>query len=163
MITGIAPIFNSPSKGEVMGIVAASHFIPKSLTVKMREISQAFVEYKQLKILKKPIKFSYMMALLMVTLLIIFSATWFGFHLAKDITVPIKDLAEATHRIASGDLNFRIKMKAADEIGMIVQSFNPMTGDLQVSRSELEQRKKYMEIVLKNVAAGGVSIGEKRR
>jgi len=31
-------------------------FIPKSLTVKMHEISQAFMEYKQLKILKKPIK-----------------------------------------------------------------------------------------------------------
>jgi len=88
----------------------------------MREISQAFVEYKQLKILKKPIKFSYMMALLMVTLLIVFSATWFGFHLAKDITVPIKDLAEATGRIASGDLNFRIQMKASDEIGCL---FNP--------------------------------------
>ena len=49
----------------------------------MREISQAFVDYKQLKILKRPIKTSYMMALLMVTLLIIFSATWFGFHLAE--------------------------------------------------------------------------------
>jgi two-component system nitrogen regulation sensor histidine kinase NtrY len=162
MITGIAPIFNASEVGEVVGIVVASHFIPKSLTVKMREISQAFVEYKQLKILKKPIKFSYMMALLMVTLLIVFSATWFGFHLAKDITVPIKDLAEATSRIASGDLNFRIQMKAADEIGMLVQSFNQMTGDLQVSRTELEQRKKYMEIVLKNVAAGVISIDEKR-
>ncbi len=161
MITGIAPIFNVSEGGGVVGIVVASHFIPKSLTVKMREISQAFVEYKQLKILKKPIKFSYMMALLMVTLLIVFSATWFGFHLAKDITVPIKDLAEATSRIASGDLNFRIQMKAADEIGMLVQSFNQMTGDLQVSRSELEQRKKYMEIVLKNVAAGVISIDEK--
>jgi two-component system nitrogen regulation sensor histidine kinase NtrY len=160
-ITGVVPIFNSLEGGEVVGIVAASHFIPKSLTVKMREISQAFVEYKQLKILKKPIKSSYMMALLMVTLLIVFSATWFGFHLAKDITVPIKDLAEATDRIASGDLNFRIQMKATDEIGMLVQSFNQMTGDLQVSRSELEQRKKYMEIVLKNVAAGVISIDEK--
>jgi len=161
VITGIAPVFDSSEGGEVVAIVVASHFIPKSLTVKMREISQAFVEYKQLKILKKPIKFSYMMALLMVTLLIVFSATWFGFHLAKDITVPIKDLAEATDRIASGDLNFRIQMKAADEIGMLVQSFNQMTGDLQVSRSELEQRKKYMEIVLKNVAAGVISIDEK--
>ncbi|HXX34701.1 MAG TPA: ATP-binding protein [Thermodesulfobacteriota bacterium] len=161
MITGIAPIFNSSEEGEVVGIIVASHFIPKSLTVKMREISQAFVEYKQLKILKKPIKFSYMMALLMVTLLIVFSATWFGFHLAKDITVPIKDLAEATTRIASGDLNFRIQMKAADEIGTLVQSFNQMTGDLQVSRSELEQRKNYMEIVLKNVAAGVISMDER--
>ena len=160
LITGVAPMFNPSEKGEVIGVVAASHFIPKSLTTKMREISQAFVEYKQLKILKKPIKSSYIIALLMVTLLIIFSATWFGFHLAKDITVPIKELAEATHRIATGDLNFRIQMKAADEIGMLVQSFNQMTGDLQVSRSELEQRKKYMEIVLKNVGAGVISIDD---
>ena len=141
-------------------MVAASYFIPKSLTTKMREISQAFVDYKQLKVLKRPIKTSYMMALLMVTLLIIFSATWFGFHLAKDITVPIKEMAEATHRIATGDLNFRIQMKSADEIGMLVQSFNQMTGDLQVSRYELEQRKKYMEIVLKNVAAGVISVDD---
>jgi two-component system nitrogen regulation sensor histidine kinase NtrY len=162
MIIGMAPI-ESALGGEIAGVVVASHFIPKSLTAKMREISQAFVDYKQLKVLKKPIKFSYMMALLIVTLLIIFSATWFGFHLAKDITVPIKELAEATHRIATGDLNFRIQMKASDEIGMLVQSFNQMTQDLHVSRMELEQRKKHMEIVLKNVAAGVVSIDEKGR
>ena len=161
MITGIAPMFNSSGGGDVVGVVTASHFMPKSLTLKMREISQAFVEYKQLKVLKNPIKSSYKMALLMVTLLILFAATWFGFHLAKDITVPIKELAEATHRIASGDLNFRIQMKAADEIGMLVQSFNQMTEDVQTSRLEIEQRKKYMEIVLKNVAAGVISIDDK--
>ncbi len=160
IIVGIAPLANGSGE-EVLGVIVASHFIPKSLAVKMREISQAFVEYKQLKILKKPIKSSYMMALLMVTLLIVFSATWFGFHLAKDITVPIKELAEATDRIATGDLNFRIPMKATDEIGTLVQSFNQMTGDLQVSRLELEQRKKYMEIILKNVAAGVISMDEK--
>ena len=163
VIVGVAPLLSPPGKGDVVGVVAASHFIPKSLTEKMREISQAFVDYKQLKILRKPIKFSYMMALLMVTVLIVFSATWFGFHLAKDITGPIKELGEATHRIASGDLNFRIQMKAADEIGMLVQSFNQMTGDLQVSRTELEQRRKYMEIVLKSVAAGVISIDERGR
>jgi two-component system nitrogen regulation sensor histidine kinase NtrY len=160
MITGIAPMFNASGGGDVVGVVTAAHFIPKSLTLKMREISQAFVEYKQLKVLKNPIKSSYKMALLMVTLLILFAATWFGFHLAKDITVPIKELAEATHRIASGDLNFRIQMKAADEIGMLVQSFNQMTEDVQTSRLEIEQRKKYMEIVLKNVAAGVISIDD---
>jgi len=161
MITGIAPVFSGLAGGEVVGVVVASHFVPKSLTGKMREISQAFVDYKHLKILKRPIKFSYMMALLMVTLLILFSATWFGMRLAKEYTVPIKELAEATHRIANGDLNFRIPLKASDEIGILVQSFNQMTGDLQVSRYELEQRKKYMEIVLKNVAAGVISIDEK--
>jgi len=157
VITGIAPIFNSSEKKEVAGVVAASYFIPKSLMTKMSEISQAFLDYKQDKTQKKLFKRSYMLPLLMATLLIIFLATWFGFYLAKGITVPIKEVAEATHRIANGDLSFRIQMKPADEIGMLVQSFNQMTGDLQVSRYELEQRKKYMEIVLKNVAAGVIS------
>lgn len=161
MITGVAPVFHPSDRGEVIGVVIASHFMPKSLAEKMRDISQASVDYRQLKALKKPIKFSYMMALLMVTLLIVFSAIWFGIRMARDITVPIKELAEATHRIAEGDLNFRIEMKAGDEIGKLVQSFNQMTGDLQVSRVELEQRKKYMEIVLKNVAAGVISIDDR--
>ena len=161
LIAGIAPILDPADKGQVMGVMVASHFVPKSLTARMNEISKAYVEYNQLKILKKPIKSSYKLALLMVTLLILFSATWFGFYLAKDITVPIKELAEATHRIASGDLNFRIPMKSADEIGMLVQSFNQMTKDLNLNRSELEKRKKYMEIVLKNVAAGVISMDEK--
>lgn len=160
VIAGVVPLFADGSEGEVIGVVLASHFLPKSLATKMREIAKAYVAYNQQKTMKRPIKFSYMMALLMVTLLILFSATWFGFHLSKGITDPIKELAEATHRIASGDLNFRIKMQAADEIGMFIQSFNQMTQDLQLSRSELEQRKKYMEIVLKNVAAGVISIDE---
>ncbi|MGQ9508898.1 MAG: ATP-binding protein [Thermodesulfobacteriota bacterium] len=163
MITGISPIPSPSNSEKVVGIVVAAHFIPKSLAGKMQEISKAFVDYKQLKILKKPIKLSYMIALLLVTLLIVFSAIWFGIRLAKDITVPIKELAEATHRIANGELNFRIQMKAADEIGMLVQSFNQMTRDLQVSRIELEQRRKYMEIVLKNVAAGVLSIDDRGR
>jgi two-component system nitrogen regulation sensor histidine kinase NtrY len=161
MITGMVPLADVARKGEVHGVVIASHFVPKSLTSRMHEISQAFVEYKQLKILAKPIKASYKMALLMVTLLILFLATWFGFHLAKDITVPIKELAEATHRVSTGDLTFRIQMKSADEIGMLVQSFNQMTRDLQLNRLELEQRKTYMEIVLKNVAAGVISLDER--
>ena len=159
MIVGVVPL--QDASGGVYGVVIASQLISKGLEAKMRGIAQAFVDYKQLKILKNPIKSSYMMALLMVTLLIVFSATWFGFHLAKDITIPIKEMAEATNRIATGDLNFRIPLKAADEIGMLVQSFNQMTGDLQVSRTELEQRRKYMEIVLKNVAAGVISIDKR--
>lgn len=161
VILGVAPIMDHSNKKKIPGVVAVSYFLPKGLGVKMREISQSLVEYKQLKIFKRPIKFSYMMALLMVTLLIIFSAIWFGFRMAKEITVPIKELAEATHRIANGDLNFRISMEARDEVGLLVKSFNQMTEDLRISRTELEQRRKYMEIVLKNVAAGVISIDEK--
>ena len=166
LITGVVPIYASPSgKGEVIGAVVTNFYVPKSLAAKMVEISKAFRDYKHLKILRKPIKSSYLVALLMVTLLIIFSATWFGFYLAKGITIPIQQLAEGTEKVASGDLDFHIDIAAKDEIGKLVNSFNKMTHDLKASKDQLEKtnidlerRKEYMEIILKSIAAGVISI-----
>jgi len=166
LITGVVPIFGSSSgKGPVIGAVVTNFYVPKSLAAKMVEISKAFRDYKHLKILRKPIKSSYLMALLMVTLLIVFSATWFGFYLAKGITIPIQELAEGTERVASGDLDFHIDIAAKDEIGKLVNSFNKMTHDLKASKDELEmtnidleRRKEYIEIILKSIAAGVISI-----
>jgi two-component system nitrogen regulation sensor histidine kinase NtrY len=166
LITGVVPIYASLSgKGKVIGAVVTDFYVPKSLGAKMVEISKAFRDYKHLKILRKPIKSSYLMALLMVTLLIIFSATWFGFYLAKGITIPIQQLAEGTEKVASGDLDFHIDIAAKDEIGKLVNSFNKMTHDLRASKDQLEKtnidlerRKEYMEIILKSIAAGVISI-----
>jgi two-component system nitrogen regulation sensor histidine kinase NtrY len=166
LITGVVPIYASPSgKGEVIGAVVTNFYVPKSLAAKMVEISKAFRDYKHLKILRKPIKSSYLVALLMVTLLIIFSATWFGFYLAKGITIPIQQLAEGTEKVASGDLDVHVDIAAKDEIGKLINSFNKMTHDLKVSKEQLEKtnidlerRKEYMEIILKSIAAGVISI-----
>jgi len=166
LITGVVPIFASRSgKGPVIGAVVTNFYVPKSLAAKMVEISKAFRDYKHLKILRKPIKSSYLLALLMVTLLIVFSATWFGFYLAKGITIPIQQLAEGTERVASGDLDFHIDITAKDEIGKLVNSFNKMTHDLKASKDQLEKtnidlerRKEYIEIILKSIAAGVISI-----
>ncbi len=166
LITGVVPIYATPSgKGKVIGAVVTNFYVPKSLSAKMVEISKAFRDYKHLKILRKPIKSSYLVALLMVTLLIIFSATWFGFYLAKGITIPIQQLAEGTEKVASGDLDFHIDIAAKDEIGKLVNSFNKMTHDLKASKDQLEKtnidlerRKEYMEIILKSIGAGVISI-----
>jgi two-component system nitrogen regulation sensor histidine kinase NtrY len=121
--------------------------------------------------LKRPVKAIHMILLSIVTLLIIFISVWFGFYLSKGITVPIQELAEGTERIASGDYNFFIDLEAADEIGVLVNSFNRMTLDLKNSKKqieeaneeliksnmEIEQRRRYMEIVLTNVGAGVIS------
>src|SRR4030042_5286790 len=105
------------------------------------------------------------MILAIVTLLIIFSATWFGFFLSKGLTDPIQQLAEATNRITQGDLDFTIETGTDDEMGSLVNSFNKMTTDLKASKIkieqatndlqetnlELERRRQYMETILKNV------------
>jgi two-component system nitrogen regulation sensor histidine kinase NtrY len=118
-----------------------------------------------LTLLKSPIKFGYIITLFIVMLLIIFSATWFGLYLAKGITVPIQDLAEATRKIAEGNLNHQIEVIADDEIGVLVDSFNQMTRDLRQSKLgleqanlDLEQRRNYTETILRNVSAGVIAV-----
>ena len=165
LICGLAPIASHFSAQEVIGMVAIYYFIPKSLIDKMGVISKTSEEYKQFRLLKNPIKFSYILTLFIITLLIVFSATWFGLYLAKGITVPIQDLAQATHSIATGNLDYQIDILSDDEIGVLVDSFNQMTKNLKISHSEIEQmnldlerRRRYMETVLRNVSAGVVSI-----
>ena len=165
LISGLTPIYSYLSPEEVIGVVVVSYYIPKALVDKMTVISKTSERYRQLHLLKNPIKLSYIVILFIVTLLIVFSATWFGLLLAKGITVPIQDLAEATRKIAQGDLDHRINIKADDEIGVLVDSFNQMTEDLKKSNKglkqaniDLEGRRKYTETVLRNVSAGVVSV-----
>ncbi|MFZ4439132.1 MAG: ATP-binding protein [Syntrophales bacterium] len=165
LIRAVVPVFSSADPKMVIGFVTASYYFPAGLVEKINVISKTSEEYRQLSLLKTPIKFGYIITLFIVMLLIIFSATWFGLYLAKGITVPIQDLAEATRRIAQGDLNHQIDIIADDEIGILVTSFNQMTKDLKRSKQgleqanlDLEQRRNYTETILRNVSAGVISI-----
>ncbi|OGP93028.1 MAG: hypothetical protein A2Z19_00080 [Deltaproteobacteria bacterium RBG_16_54_18] len=168
---GEAARYKEITEKRIVGGVIAGHYVPQNLAAKMKDISEAFVDYRHAQILKKPLTTNYIIIFLLITLVIIMSATWFGFRLAKELTVPIMELAEGTRRVASGDLDFHIDVEAEDEIGTLVGSFNKMTNDLKTSKGqieegthtlrranlELEQRRKYMEIVVENVAAGVLS------
>ena len=164
-IRGMVPIYSGAGTQEVIGVVIVSYFVPKEMSAKMTVISKGSEEYSQLNLLKNPMKLSYIITLSLVTLLIIFSSIWFGIYLAKGITDPIQDLADATRRIAAGNLDHQIGVVADDEIGVLVDSFNQMTMDLKRSSENLaqanfilESRRKYMETVLRNVSAGVISI-----
>ncbi|MCK5784698.1 MAG: PAS domain S-box protein [Desulfobacterales bacterium] len=149
--------------------------IPPDVSRNMASISRGFEEYQQIKLLKKPIQSTYYITLSIVALLVVFCAVWFGFFLAKSITIPIMELAEGTRKVAEGDLSFNIGLVATDEIGTLVDSFNKMTRDLRIGReqlelstrrlrqqnSEIEEKQQYMEIVLKNVSAGVISLNNR--
>jgi two-component system nitrogen regulation sensor histidine kinase NtrY len=164
-VVGIVPVFSNTVPSEVIGRVSVSYIIPKGFVDKLRSIADASEQYGKIKLLKNPIKSNYIITLSIVTLVIIFLATWFGLTLAKGITDPIQDLVQATNRITQGDLDSRIDIEADDEIGLLVKSFNQMTKDLKKSKNSveeaninLEQRRKYMETVLRNVSAGVISV-----
>src|SRR6185436_6710803 len=49
-------------------------------------------------------------------------------------------------------------IQAADELGMLVNSFNRMASQLQGTTEELETRRHYMEVVLESVPTGVISL-----
>ena len=149
----------------------------KSPLKKVEIIKNTYQDYKQQKFLKLPVSANYYITFLLITLLILFSAIWLGFYMARGITIPIQQLAEGTRRIAEGDLNFKIGVRATDEIALLVSSFNTMTEQLNESRVdiqqanenlkktniELDRRRNYIETILENIGAGVISIDKKGR
>jgi len=170
MIQAIVPIRSS--ERAVLGALVVGSYVTQRLESRLRGISQSFQEYKQLRLLKQPLKGIYILLFLLMTLVIVFSATWFGLYLARGITEPVQMLAEGTRAVAAGNLNYKVTVRADDEIGVLVDSFNRMTSDLassqtklehtyrdlQAKHEEVEQRRRYTETVLEAVATGVLSL-----
>ncbi len=175
LVRAAIPVVSASRRGEIEGVVVVETYVPESLLTKMEGIGRQYTEYKQIKAMKNPIKAGAYLFVAVVTVLILFSATWFGFYVARGITVPIQRLAEATEAVAHGDLTVQIDAKATDEIGTLIASFNRMTQDLQGSKSKLEEtnltlrhtnveldrRRAYIETVVDTIAAGLLSIDRK--
>jgi two-component system, NtrC family, nitrogen regulation sensor histidine kinase NtrY len=172
MIRNIAAIPFGANEDNIKGFILISVLLPPDLVRNLASITQGFEEYQQTKMLKYPIRLTYYITLTIVALLVLFCAVWFGMYLSRRVTVPIMELAEGTRRVAGGDLTYHITVAADDEIKTLVDSFNKMTRDLRFSRKELEvytkklfdqnieieERRRYMEIVLDNVSTGVISI-----
>jgi two-component system nitrogen regulation sensor histidine kinase NtrY len=177
LVSGIVPIFSRTESKAVVGLIVLQKMIPGAFVNRLNAVPRGLEEFKQFKLLKKPIKIIHLITFSIVTLLIIFASVWFGLFLSKGITIPIQELAEGTHRIAQGDYDVFIDLESEDEMGVLVNSFNAMAMDLKDSKVqleeatselirrniEIEQRRLYMEIVLANVAAGVMSADSEDR
>jgi two-component system, OmpR family, sensor histidine kinase BaeS len=56
-----------------------------------------------------------------------------GVVLARAISQPVKELTDATQRVAHGELGHQVPVRTQDEIGDLAVSFNQMSADLAAS------------------------------
>ena len=98
-------------------------------------------------------------ALLVATLGLGLTLAAIGYVFARRLSVPIRELASASARIASGRLDVRVRAGSGDEIGRLVDSFNNMAAALGEQREDLRRRKDYIEAILLNVTTGVISTG----
>lgn len=168
VVIGSAAIRN-PIDNRLIGIVIAEERFDTQI---LKSIESILAEFGSLRPGAQLMRLSFNILLIVMTLLIIFCACWLGFHVARGITGPIQVLADATRSIALGDYAVALPPLADDETGQLVQAFSRMAGDLEqqnlkieesrkrlwLTNEELERRRHYMEVVLRNITAGVVSV-----
>ncbi|HKT12013.1 MAG TPA: ATP-binding protein [Terriglobia bacterium] len=165
------------ARGGTSGFVAATTRLPLNIARIADQIQNEALKYDQLSRQRKAVRRVYLLSLSLLTVLILFVASWFALFFSKQVTVPIQALANATHEVSSGNLDYRIPARADDELGSLIQSFNEMTWQLKENRlaleraaqeiqkanQELEERGNIMEAILENIPTGVVSFDPQGR
>lgn len=164
VVKGVAPLYGQPGN-KFAGVILVEERFETQI---MRSVEAILKEFSNLKPGAQLIRLSYLILLVVIVLIIVFSATWLGFYVARGIIGPIQNLAEATREVALGNYDIMLEAKTDDETGQLIKAFNAMikdlkkhedqvvrfTKELEETNEELDRRRKYMEVVLQNISAG---------
>ena len=127
-------------------------------------LEQASSQYNRLVYLRRPLKLSFITTLTLVTLLTGLAGLWAAILSSRRLVAPLRDLAEGTQAVASGDYSKELPVTSSDELGILVQSFNDMTGQIkrtqeqeQKTQNELEDQRAYLETILRRLSSGVLS------
>jgi hypothetical protein len=169
-ILGTAPVGDR-------GMILIAMPLPEKFSETVKQIEASQQRYLELAASRKLLRRTYMGYLLLLTVLVLFATTWLALFLSKLVTRPVAALAEAMQEISRGRLDYRVEVRAADEIGDLVRSFNRMAEELEGSRRQietssrevgvanaaLEQRRRHIETILESIPTGVVSLDAARR
>ncbi len=127
--------------------------------------------YEQLEGRRLGIQTTFSLIFIVIALLLLFGAIWGALIFATKLVRPISTLVNAAGRIGAGDLGTRVpEGDPGDEIGTLSRAFNRMTRQIESQRNELidanrqvEERRRFMEVVLAGVSAGVIGLDDQGR
>jgi two-component system nitrogen regulation sensor histidine kinase NtrY len=141
-------------------VAVAGVFIPATMSRMIDQSIIAHQNFEQLSLGRQKIKASQTMLFLAITLAILFGTLWTSIYASRRITVPIKALAEATARLAEGEVGHRVEVEATDEVGRLIESFNDMSTQLAQKRQQLTETNRFMATVLESVGTGIIAFSD---
>ncbi|MCC6862209.1 MAG: HAMP domain-containing protein [Bryobacterales bacterium] len=146
-------------QGRTAGLIRVVPEIPVDIERQQREVENYTRLYHELAAYRKNFRTFYLWVMALITVFVLFFATWIALFLAKQISGPVSALVHAAGEVRKGNLKHRVEVQAIDELGGLVRNFNEMTADLEASRSELEERRRFMEAILESIPTGVISTG----
>ncbi len=158
------------------GAVLVAIPLPPKFAETVRQIQESQKRYIELAGKRKLFRRTYIGFLLLLTVVVLFASTWLALLLSKLVNRPVAALAAGTEAISKGQLDYRVDIRATDELAELVQSFNSMAEQLESSRYQieassrdvgaaneaLESRRRYIETVLESLPTGVISIDAAR-
>lgn len=155
-------------------VLFLSFSVPTSVAFEVERVREANQVYEDLQGTLASLRGTFILILSMTTLALVFGFVWLGNFIAKKLTVPLEALAEGSRELAEGNLDYRVEVRAVDELGILVDSFNRMAAELKEGRSQIEranlqlkdtnvrldERRQYIETILQNIATGVITVDE---
>jgi two-component system nitrogen regulation sensor histidine kinase NtrY len=156
----------------VTGVVAVGIVLPSRLAGSLESIDRAAGAYRKFRAQRRQLVRLYLTLIGLIFLVTIFIATWIGMYVSRRITGPVQQLAGAAREISAGNLEVRVRSESGDELGMLVEAFNEMAGELQENREvitrstadlrrsnrALDERRRYIETLMANLSTAVISV-----
>ncbi|KXB29414.1 PAS domain-containing sensor histidine kinase [Dechloromonas denitrificans] len=142
-------------------ILQLTHPVPPSLAHDADAVQAVYRDYQELQLARQGLTRIYALTLTLTVLVALFGAFALAYVMARRLAAPLYILAEGTQAVAQGDFSPRQAIYSGDELGILTQSFNQMTRQLDDARreterhrAELESARGYLESILANLSAG---------
>lgn len=144
--------------------------VPKQLAKDAEIVQAIYRDYEELSLSRQGLKKLYGVTLTLVLLLSLFSALAAALIISERLSAPLGMLAEGTRAVAQGDFSKRHPIQSNDELGVLTESFNLMTRQLEEARTEaqrnqheVESARAYLENILANLSSGVLVFDENLR
>jgi len=151
-------------------ILQGLKLVPLRYSRLAESIENASTRYQQMVFSRGPLKFSLILTLTVVTLAASMLAVWAAIYVSRRMLAPLRDLAEGTQAVATGDYRKKLPVTSSDELGVLVESFNNMTREIHRAQTsvrkhqqETERQRTYLEAILAHLSSGVLSFDHRNR
>jgi len=156
----VTPV-NILSLKEDIRILQLLQAVPAQLANDAEQVQAGFQDYQELSMSRQGLTRLYSVTLTLALLLSLFSALASASLLSEKLSSPLGMLAEGTRAIAQGDYSRRHRVESKDELGVLTESFNLMTQQLEEAQStaqhnqqQVESARAHLESILANLSSG---------
>ena len=122
--------------------VVLSSLLPLEFENNVSRVSQALDSWTYYEGLSGQVKGSLVRFGLFLSLPLVLLALLIGMTLGDSVVQPLAALGEATGKISEGDYSIRLLAPKDGELGFLINSFNQMIAELEVSHTKIVQTEK---------------------